>query len=27
MDPINVDSVETTELTSSTTDDAAWVGG
>jgi quercetin dioxygenase-like cupin family protein len=27
MDPINVDSVETAALTSSTTDDAAWVGG
>jgi quercetin dioxygenase-like cupin family protein len=27
MDPINVDSVDTTELVSSTTDDASWVGG
>src|SRR5207247_3152520 len=27
MDPINVDSVETVELTSSTTDDAKWLGG
>jgi quercetin dioxygenase-like cupin family protein len=27
MDPINVDSVETVELTSSATDDASWVGG
>lgn len=27
MDPINVSSVETTELTSSTTDDAQWLGG
>jgi quercetin dioxygenase-like cupin family protein len=27
MGPINVDNVETTELTSSTSDDAAWVGG
>lgn len=27
MDPINVDAVELAELTSSTSDDAAWVGG
>ncbi len=27
MDPINVDDVELAELTSSTSDDAAWVGG
>jgi quercetin dioxygenase-like cupin family protein len=27
MDPINVDDVQTVELTSSTTDDASWVGG
>jgi quercetin dioxygenase-like cupin family protein len=27
MDPLNVDTVETSELTSSTTDDAAWLGG
>lgn len=27
MDPINVDSVETVELTSRTTDDASWIGG
>ena len=27
MDPINVDNVETTALTSSTSDDASWVGG
>lgn len=27
MDPINVDAVETVELTSSTTTDAEWVGG
>jgi quercetin dioxygenase-like cupin family protein len=26
MDPVNVDSLETFELTSSTTDDAKWVG-
>jgi quercetin dioxygenase-like cupin family protein len=26
MDPLNVDSLDTFELTSSTTDDAAWVG-
>lgn len=27
MDPLNVDNVKTVELTSSTTPDAAWVGG
>ncbi len=27
MDPLNVDDVETVDLTSSTTDDAEWVGG
>jgi quercetin dioxygenase-like cupin family protein len=27
MDPLNVDEVETVSLTSSTSDDAAWVGG
>jgi quercetin dioxygenase-like cupin family protein len=27
MDPINVDNVETAALTSSTSDDASWVGG
>lgn len=27
MQPINVDSIDTVELTSSTTDDAKWVGG
>src|SRR3954463_15021170 len=27
MDPINVESVDTTELVSSTTNDASWVGG
>jgi quercetin dioxygenase-like cupin family protein len=27
MDPINIDSVDTAELVSSTTDDASWVGG
>jgi quercetin dioxygenase-like cupin family protein len=27
MDPVNIDGIDTVELTSSATDDAAWVGG